>query len=266
MTEEAGAAPIEGQAAPVAEGAVTSWTEGFSEDLQTYVAGKGFKDASALADSYQNLERLRGVPAENLMQFPNDPNAEGAMDPIYARMGRPDEAGGYTRVIGEDFPEDVYTAMTERAHQLGIADGQLQGMQQVMTELGASLAEQNETESATAFDAWKADNAEGFTNAAQVMANVGMTEESIAAMLSGDKTAIYDFAAKVGARSAEGEVVMGEQPKQEGFGMSASAAKGKVAELFADDSFMKAYINDNKAIRQPAIDRMARLQEIAAKA
>ena len=264
MTDEVGAAPEAGQAAPEG-GAVTSWTDGFNDDLRGYVDGKGFKDASALADSYQNLEKLRGVPAENLMQFPSDPGAEGAMDPIYAKMGRPDAVDGYTNALGDGFPADIYTAAAERAHQLGLGDGQFQGMQQVMAELGASLSEQNETEAATAFDAWKADNSEGFNNAAKVMANVGMTEESIAAMLSGDKTAIYDFAAKVGARSSEGEVVMGDQPKQEGFGMSASAAKGKVAELMGDDTFMKAYISDNKMIRQPAIERMAKLQELAAK-
>jgi len=264
MTDDVGAAPDTGQAAPDA-GVVTSWTDGFNDDLRGYIDGKGFKDAGALADSYQNLERLRGVPAENLMQFPADPNADGAMDPIYARMGRPDTVEGYTNALGDGFPEDIYTAAATRAHELGLGEGQFQGMQQVMAELGASLTEQTETEAATAFDAWKADNVEGFANAAKVMANVGMTEESIAAMLSGDKTAIYDFAAKVGARSAEGEVVMGEQPKQEGFGMSASAAKGKVAELFSDDSFMKAYTSDSKMVRQPAIDRMAKLQEIASK-
>jgi hypothetical protein len=264
MTEEV-AAPVEGQAAPV-EGAVTSWTDGFNDDMKGYIEKKGFADAGALAESYQNLEKLRGVPAEQLLQLPADMSDLEAMSPVYSKMGRPDAPDGYTNVLGEGFNDEVFKSVAETAHQLGLGDGQFQGLQQIMQEQSTHLKEQMDAESAAAFDAWKSDKPEDFNNSARLLANLDMDESAVESLLNGDKTAMYDMLAKIAARSSEGDVVHGEQPKSEGFGMSPQAAKAKVQELMADETFMKNYTSDNRLVRQPAIERMSKLQEIAANA
>ena len=263
MSEEATPAPDEGQAPPSGEVA-PSWTEGFSDEMRGYIETKGFSDPAALATSYQNLEKLRGVPEERLVQLPADMSDLEAMAPVYSKMGRPETADAYTNVLGEGFDTDTFKAITERAHMLGMGDGQLQGMQEAISEIATKTQEAQDAEADEQFSAWKESNEDGYQNAARVMAAVGLKEGDIAALLNGDKTAIYDFAAKVGARSAEGDVVHGQQPTGDtGFGMSKAVAQSKISELFQDKAFTDAYYSTNKAIRQPAINRMIELQKTA---
>lgn len=267
MTDDV-AAPEPGQAAPAPEPGqgAASWMEGFNDDLKGYVETKGFKDPAALAESYKNLEKLRGVPAERLVQWPADPSDREAMLPVYAKMGMPESPDKYTNVLGDGFNDDVFKAVAQQAHALGLGDGQFQGLQQIMAEQSQAVLEAQETQAAEAFDQWKSSNTEGFNNAARLMADVGMTEESLEGLLAGDKAQLYDFLAKVAARTGEAQVIQGEPAQAEGFSMSPSAAKQKVQELMADDDFMKQYTSDNKKVRQVAIDRMMKLQEIAARA
>ena len=257
------AAPVEGQAAPDA-GAVTSWTDGLPDDARGYVENKGWKGPQDLLSSYQNLEKLRGVPEDRLLRLPDDPSADGAMDPIYKVLGRPETPDLYTNVLGDGFDAETFKAAATKAHELGISDKAFAGMQEVMAEQAKAVAAKQEETAAAAFDQWKAANPDGYNNAARVMGELGMGEDQIAAMLAGDKTAVYDFAAKVGSRTSEKPVVHGDE-KSDGFTHTPASAKAKVAELMADDAFMKQYLHDTPAIRQPAIDRITKLQEIAAR-
>lgn len=261
MSEET-AAPGEGQAASAAPAA--KWTDALPEEMRGYVETKGFKDTTALLTSYQNLEKLRGVPEDRLLKLPEKMDAD-ALAPIFDKLGRPDAPEKYTRALGEGFDDGVFKAVASEAHKLGLTDAQFAGMQKAMGAQAQALQEATDTAAAAAFDAWKASNEEGFNNAAKVMATVGMDEAGLEALLSGDKTALYGFLAKVAARSAEGKVIHGDQPGAGAFGMSPAAAKQKVAELYADEAFMKQYTSTNAAVRQVAIDRMSALQQIAVK-
>lgn len=257
------AAPEDGQAAPET-GAVTSWTDGLPDDARGYVENKGWKGPQDLLSSYQNLEKLRGVPENKLLRMPDDPAAKGAMDPIYKVLGRPETPDLYTNALGDGFDAETFKAAAAKAHELGISDKAFAGMQEVMAEQAAAVSTRQEESAAAAFDQWKASNPDGYNNAARVMGELGMVEDQIAAMLAGDKTAIYDFAAKVGARTAEKPIVHGGD-KADGFTHTPASARAKVAELMADEAFMKQYLHDSPAIRQPAIERVMKLQEAASK-
>jgi hypothetical protein len=262
MTDET-AAPIEGQAAPIVETKPASWTDALPEDLREYVGTKGFADPAAALTSYRNLEKLRGVPEDRLLKLPEKLDAEGALDPIYDRLGRPKTADAYTKAIGVE--DDVFKAAASTAHKLGLSDAQFKGLQGVMSEQATRVAEAQEAQAAAAFDAWRGQNSEGFNNAARLMAGMGMSEESLAGLLAGDKVQLYDFMAKVAARSAEGSVIHGQAPQGEGFGLSPAAAKSQVAALFADKAFMAQYTSRDDRIRNEAIKRMEVLQVAAAK-
>ena len=268
MNEVTPAAPEPGQAASApadGQGAGT-WTEGFNDDLKGYIEGKGFKDSASLAESYQNLEKLRGVPAENLLNFPSDTSDREAMLPVYAKMGMPETADKYTNVLGDGFDSEVFKSVAARAHEVGLGDGQFQVLQQVMAEQSQAMVQQQEEHAAEAFDAWKSSNADGFNNAAKLMADVGMNEEGLEGLLAGDKASMYDFLAKVAARTGEAQVVQGEPSQGEGFSMTPAAAKAKIAELMSDKTFTDVYYSDSKAVRAPALARMEKLQQIAARA
>lgn len=263
MSEEA-AAPTEGQAAATEGQAAATWTDGVAEDLRGYLEVKGFKDVAALATSYQNLEKLRGVPEDKLLRLPDkmDPDA---LAPIYDKLGRPESAEKYSRAVPEGFDGNVYKAAAETAHKLGLNDAQFKGLQEVMVSQSVALEQARDTATAQEFDAWKAKNAEGFNTAARVMATLGVDEASLAGILSGNKTALYDFLAKVGARSSEGQIVQGAQPGSGEFGLSPAGAKARIAELMGDKTFMEQYLHKSATIRDPAVARMTRLQEAAAK-
>ncbi len=272
MSDDVTAAPDGGQAAPApdavpAQGAASgNWFDGFENaDLKGYVETKGFKSGEALAESYQNLEKLRGVPADQLVQFPADPSDREAMLPVYAKMGMPESADQYTNVLGDGFDDNVFQSVAAQAHALGLGDGQFQGLQQIMAEQSQMLTEAQETATAEAFDNWKSGNEQGFQNAAKLMADVGMDEAGLEGLLSGDKAAMYDFLAKVGARSGEPNVITGDTPQGEGFGMSPASARQKINELMADSNFMEQYTSANSKVRAPAIERMTKLQEAASR-
>lgn len=262
MTEET-AAPAEGQAAQDTA-QTASWVDTLPPEMKGYVETKGFKDPAAVLTSYQNLEKLRGVPEDRLLKLPEKMDAD-ALAPIYDKLGRPEAAEKYTRALGEEFNDDVFRTVAATAHKLGLSDTQFKGLQQIMAEQATSIQQATEAQAAQAFDQWKAQNTEGFNAAARVMATVGMDEAGVEGLLSGDKTALYAFLAKVAARSAEGQVVHGDQPGAGEFGLSPQAARQKISELMADKTFMEQYTSTNSKVRQPAIDRMMKLQEAAAK-
>ena len=262
MTDQT-AAPVEGQAAPEPT-PTTSWVDTLPDEMKGYVETKGFKDPAAVLTSYQNLEKLRGVPEDRLLKLPEKMDAD-ALAPIYDKLGRPEAPDKYTRALGEGFDDGVFKSVADTAHKLGLSDAQFSGLQKIMAEQATGLQAQQDAATAQAFDQWKAQNGEGFNAAARVMAEVGMDEAGLEGLLSGDKTALYGFLAKVAARSAEGAVIHGDQPGSGEFGLSPVAAKQKISELMADKDFMAQYTSTSQKVRQPAIDRMMRLQEVAAK-
>lgn len=265
MSEET-AAPVEGQAAPPPEAATPAaepqnWAASLPDEYKGYVENKGWKDPSDLLHSYQNLEKLRGVPEDKILRWPDDPKKEGAMDPIYSKIGRPETPDKYTNVLGDGFDPASFKVIAESAHLLGLGDGQFQGLQQIVAEQSQAALAAQEAANVERFDAWAASNPDGVANAGRVLGELGMTEDQVAAMLSGDKTAIYDFAAKVGARTSEAPVIQGQGAGE--FAVTPTAAKAKIAELMSDKDFMAQYTNSSAKIRQPAIDRMMKLHEQA---
>lgn len=265
MTEET-AAPAEGQAAPV-EGAQeaappSSWLDGLNDDIKGYVEAKGFKDPGAVVESYRNLEKLRGVPEDRLLKLPE--KMDGAdLSPIYDKLGRPESAEKYTRVLGEDFNDAAFQGIAKKAHELGLNDAQFKGLQEITGTMAQQVQEQLDATAAAEFDDWKSKNDQGFKDAARVMSQVGVSEEQLEGILSGNKAALYDFLAKFGAKTAESQVIQGEQPGGE-FGLSPAAARQKIAELMSDKSFMEAYTSTNSKVRGPAIARIETLHKAAA--
>jgi len=257
MTDEI-TPPVEGQG----EQQQVSWVDSLPTDMKGYVETKGFKDPVAVLVSYQNLEKLRGVPEAQLLKLPAKLDDAEGMAAVYDRLGRPESAEKYTQAVGVS--DDVFKAIAADAHKLGLSDAQFAGLQKTTGMVAEKLREAEETATAAAFDQWKGSNGDGFTAAARVMATVGVDEKQLEGILTGDKVALYDFLARVGSRSSEAAVIQGEAPRSE-FAMSPDAARLKVSELFADKDFMAAYTNPNERIRKPAIDRMSRLNQIVTK-
>lgn len=263
MTEE-NAVPAEGQAAETAEdvSSTPSWVETLDPDLKGFVEAKGFKDPAAVLKSYQNLEKLRGVPEDRLLKLPEKMDDQDGMAAVYDRLGRPENADAYTRALGDDFNDDVFKGIAAKAHELGLSDAQFAGLQEVTASLAGQIDAARDERIAAEFDQWKSANADGFNAAARAMAQAGVNEEQLEGILSGDKAKLYDFLAKVGSGLNEKPVTIGDQPA--GFNMTPAAAKQKIQELLSDKDFMSNYTSSNSKVRGPAIARMEQLQKAAA--
>lgn len=84
--------------AAVPPGAATGgdWTASLTrQDLKDYAVTKGFKDPEMLLDSYVNLEKLRGVPQEQLLQLPKADAPAEEWGKVFNRLGAPEKSDGY---------------------------------------------------------------------------------------------------------------------------------------------------------------------------
>lgn len=103
MPEEIAAPP--GTPAPAADPPATppatNWYDSYTPEDRGWAENRGLLNMTAeqaLASSikgHQNAEKSLGVPAERRLDLPADQNADGAMDPIYTKLGRPDAATDY---------------------------------------------------------------------------------------------------------------------------------------------------------------------------
>jgi hypothetical protein len=140
---------LAGEGAPSAPAAPTPapeakpWYDGASDEDVGYIQNKGWDKATPLeaVKAYQNLEKFHGVPADQLLRLPKDMNAEGALDPVYDRLGRPNTPDKYAwepspetakALEAAGLPaganEERMKAITPIAHKLGLNPQQFQAL------------------------------------------------------------------------------------------------------------------------------------------
>lgn len=140
MTQPAGEAPavetpaVETPAAPAAE---TTWTSGLSEEHVGFLGNKAFDEPGKLITAYQQLEGMRGVPAERLLKIPAD-NAEPEEWAAYhVARGVPEKADGYD--FGEpqleEGQEDLTPWFREAAHKAHLTNEDAMGLITSLAEL-----------------------------------------------------------------------------------------------------------------------------------
>lgn len=125
----------------------SNWREGLGEYADN-PAFADFNSLESLAKAYDNTKRMVGnsirIPGEDagdedrqafydrllqadvgLTRIPDSDDAEG-MQALYARLGRPEEASGYTEIEGIE--GERFGLITKLAHEHGISDSQLQSV------------------------------------------------------------------------------------------------------------------------------------------
>lgn len=240
----------------------TSWLDTLG-DHKGYVENKGWKDPATVVESYRNLEKLRGVPQERLLTLPEDMTADGALDPVFDRLGRPEAAEKYTNALGEKFADDTFKAAAAQAHKLGLSDKQFAGMQEWLKGTTTGLEQQRQAEIDASFNDWSEANPAALKNVQRLTAAVGVDAATMDAALQGDKAKLFDMLGKVASRMSEGQVVQGDGDPE--IGLSPQAAQAKINQLLADKTFTEGYFSTNAKVRGPYMARMDKLQQIAAK-
>lgn len=225
------------------------WKAGLNPEIKGYVELKGFQSPEAMADSYRNLEKLQGHPAEKILKLPDVfYDDKGKMTPegkaVYERLGAPKEAKDYNLPAPKEggdpklldhfkntfleagIPKDAAKKIIEGMNQY--FDQASESAKTIATNEFNNQTNQLKTEWGSAYE----QNERIAKEAVRVM---GMTKDQVAALASGlgHKETMKLFH-KLGTSTAEAPFVGGKNPNNI---MEPATAQSKIAELKADKDF-----------------------------
>ena len=116
--------PAGGSTPPSSTTPPSDWTSGLNDDFKGYVQNKGFKDPTAVLDSYRNLEKLMGAPKERLLKLPEKMDDDAAMMEIYNKLGRPEKADDYNLPVPAGMDDSFAKWAKGSFHEMGLTKGQ----------------------------------------------------------------------------------------------------------------------------------------------
>lgn len=227
------------------------WYSGFNDELRGYVESKGFKDPEMAVDSYRNLEKLMGVPKDQILKLPTEAGSP-EWNKVFERLGKPEKAEAYQIEVPKDTPaagKEFVDWAKNAAHKANMTSDQFKTL---MGEWNTSMTAQTKAANDAAVAANKADgealktewgNAyEQKEQMAKVAAkDLGLDEATVAALqnnLGYSKTMklFADIGAKFGEATHQGA---GERPAP---ALDVASAKAQVAIKRADSAYMAKYL------------------------
>lgn len=245
-----------------------NWVEGIADaDLRGYVQQKQFADPSALAQSYRNLEKLQGVPADRLLKLP-EKDDDPAWGDVHARLGRPAKPEDYGfKVEGDDaFAKRMAATM----HKHGITAAQAKALEaenntwiKEVIEADTQARQQKDAAEIQGLRTkWAGDYDKNVELGRRAGREFGLSEQEfkdIEASLGAGKT--IELFAKIGAKLAEPS---GFDPAGSGggsgFGMTADQARTRIKTLQGDQAWTAKYLQGDAGARE----EMDRLHRVAA--
>jgi hypothetical protein len=214
-------------------------------------------------ESYRNLEKLRGVPAERLLTLPDPTTAdEAAWGQVFDKLGRPKSAEEYGLEVPEGQDASFAKAMSAHLHKLGLTKQQGQELAKAwnaeQSAIGQRMLEEQKAAATADKEAlareWGAAHEKNLSVAQAAAKKFGADEALIGAMqeqIGYAKT--LKFFQQIGAAMGESDFVDG---KGQGLGvMTPEQAKAEIAQLKSDTAWVDRYIEGGKAEK----DRMEAL-------
>lgn len=245
-------------------------SQGLDADTLGFVSTKGFKGPGDVLSSYRNMEKLLGVPAENVIKLPKDANDKAGWDAVWGRLGRPAKAEDYKLPIpqGEDgaFAKETAQWFFDAGVPAPMAQAVTEKFNAYMNGLQAKELEtynaKIEAESAELKKEWAGDlYAKNLALAKQAAVSLGVTNEMFATL---EKTVGYTPVLKMFQKLGAmfGDPAFDAGGEASGFGeggMTPEQAQNQIKELRADPGFVKKYLAGDAESRS----RMNKLHQIA---
>jgi hypothetical protein len=249
-------------------GLPADWTQPLSAEYKNYVQQKGFKDPGAVLESYVNLEKLVGVPKEQLLKLPQKAD-DPAWNDVYSKLGKPEKSDGYNLVVPkENGDENFANWAKETFHGLNLSKAQGENLVEKWNAYiaGVREAQAKEYEAAVLKDVEKLKTDWGMAHdqnlriaqrAAEVLgfdeAKIDQFEQVMG--FQGVMRLLHDLGTKLGEdKFVSGEGLAGGK----GF-LTPDTAQQRIQALKGDPEFAKRYVAGEVAAR----DEMERLHKMA---
>ena len=228
-----------------------SYFDSYDDETKGWLNNRGMDKLSAtdaLAASikgHRNAEASLGVPADRRLDIPVDVNAEGAMDGIYNRLGRPDAAEGYA-FTGADANDAKFDEWAREAfHKAGISQGNGDALYQSFKEMIGGTVEQSAADLAIKAQAdgldlqreWGVTHEKNVNLANATVASLGLSPEAFDAVKAaiGNNEAMKLFQS-IGAGFGEDKFVTDNGLGPDG-PSTPEGARSEIAELKKDEGF-----------------------------
>lgn len=239
-----------------------AWTASLSDDQRGMLESKGFKELGMLVDSYGNLEKLKGVPPEQLLQIPQKTMEEDpeAWNKYWTKLGRPEKAEDYAFKFPEEAKADENTVKwaQETFHNLGLTKKQGEGFIEKWNEFVVNAeatqkealkeqAQEAETELKTKWGLAYAKNKQVAETTAKQFGVDIETIDKMASVMGVSKVA--QLFHSIGKAMGESNFVSGDVQNQ-GL-MSPEAAQFELKELQHDAEFVRKFADgDREAVNK----------------
>ncbi len=238
-------------------------------ELRGFAESKNWATLDQALEGYQNLEKMRGVPEDQLLRIPAAEDAEG-MKAMYKRLGTPEEAKGYD--IGIEHG-DTNQWMFDLFHEAGATNAQAKTMAAGYDKWFEGQVSQNKTamDQQAQIDLqdinreWGA-NAQANHDAAQRMVQrMGFSEEQVAGLQAAlGVKGTYQMMADLGRATGEMAAVRAGETQQDAFQtMSPEAAQAKYAEMKGDADFKARLYSKDKHVREVALAERTKISKLA---
>lgn len=251
------AAPAPAPAPAASEPA--SWLAGAPEDITAFVQNKGWKDPATAIESYRQLEKHMGTPADKLLRLPDFDKAEKAsLDDFYGKLGRPGTPDKYELKLPEnanDVQKSSLDFLKGQFHEAGLSQRQAAKVAEALWQNESRLKESvnalRQSKFAEAEAALKAEWGAAYEKNQVVAKNaaeaLGLDEADVGVLKSILGPKAVQFLHNVGARMGEDQFV-GEGSN--GFGtMSPAQAREEIRRLQGDSEFTAKYLAGNVEAR-----------------
>lgn len=281
---EAGAAPAGSSSSAAPAGAngqpgaaqpdAFNWqTLGLDAEANTLVTERQWKHPNDVIKSYRNLEKLTGVPADQIIKLPkgDDPKA---WNEVYTRLGRPATAAEYKLPVPEGQDGSFAKTAADWFHEAGVTQAGATRLASKWNEFQASQQKQQadqvalrDTEQVNALKSeWGANYDRLAGQVDKAAETFGMKPEQLAALkqVMGPKDAMQ-FLQKIGSKLGVEDNQFHDGAGPQGFNnMSPEQAQAEITRLQKDKLFAQEFNSADPRVKSEARQRMARLSVIAA--
>jgi hypothetical protein len=243
---------------------------GVDEVGQALVSERQWKGPGDLLASYRNLEKLVGVPAEQVIKLPKDMN-DATMGDVWTRLGKPSAATDYKLPVPEGDKGEFAGAASKWFHEANLTVGQAQKVAAAWNAHQAEATKAQQTAYTQKVDGearqlktdWGAQHDSNVAIAKSAAQKFGMTAEQINALESAMGFAgVHKFLFNIGAKLGEAEFVDGNPGGGFG-GRTPESARAEIARMKADPTFSQRFVSKDPVVKGQARKEMDDLMRIA---